>query len=125
MPRIVVIDDEQPIREMLRQYLSGKGFEVLTASNGEEGLKIVSKQSVDLVITDLIMPDKEGLETIIELKSMWPEAKVIAISGGGINKPEDYLETARTLGAAEVLAKPFNNSDLLRAVRKVIGDADV
>lgn len=122
MARIVIIDDEEPIREMLSRYLSGKGFDVETACNGEEGLRFFHKYRIDLVITDIIMPDKEGLETIIEIKSSWPDVKIIAISGGGINAPSEYLKTAETLGAAAVLAKPFSVTELLGVVRKVLGD---
>jgi len=73
------------------------------------------------VITDLIMPDKEGLETIMELRAAQPDMKIIAMSGGGRNRPGDYLKVARQMGAAQVLAKPFSSQELLDCVRTVIG----
>jgi len=81
--RILVIDDESQLRAMLKKFLEMEGYEVITASNGKEGLHLFSEDPADLVITDLIMPDKEGIETIKELKASNPKTKVIAMSGGG------------------------------------------
>jgi len=95
-------------------------FEVVTAENGKEGLYIYKQEQPDLVITDLIMPDKEGLETIRELKQMNPSAKIIAISGGGISSPTAYLDLAQKMGAAATFEKPLDNEALLSMVKKLI-----
>jgi DNA-binding response OmpR family regulator len=121
MPRILVVDDEPRIRELFRLFLEREGYQVEAAADGEEGLKLFREDPADLVVTDLIMPRKEGMETIIELRRDFPEAKIIAISGGGRATPESYLKTAQTLGAQRVLMKPFNRDELLEAVAEVLG----
>lgn len=116
MARILVIDDEELVRSALRLMLEFHGHEVTGACNGEEGIALHEKEPFDLIITDILMPRKEGVETIMELKRDYEDLKIIAISGGGKTRVIDYLKTARLLGADVTLAKPFDNAELLAAV---------
>lgn len=125
MPRILVIDDEQYILLMLKKMLERAGFDVDIAINGEEGLRYYHKYPADLIITDIVMPEKEGLETIRELKSHNPDIKIIAISGGGRVDSKEYLESARLFGAKQVFSKPFKQAELLKAVQGMLSDAEV
>ncbi|RJR24469.1 MAG: response regulator [Desulfobacteraceae bacterium] len=118
--RIIIIDDEPQIRAMLKQFLEIEGYEVLDAADGKEGLRLNEKKPADLVITDLIMPEKEGIETIKELKTSFPAIKIIAMSGGGRVGPETYLGLAKKLGAEKTLAKPFELRALGDAVRELL-----
>jgi len=120
MHRILLVDDDESFRKMLHVTLKRAGYDVVDARDGNEALKSFRAQPPDLVLTDLIMPDKEGLETIMELRAAQPDLKIIAMSGGGRNCPGDYLKVARQMGAAQVLAKPFSNQELLDAVRQVL-----
>ena len=119
--RILIIDDEAPVRQMLRATLEREGHQVSEANDGEQGLRVLQREPVDLLITDLIMPGKEGLETIGEVRGRFPDLPVIAISGGGRIGPEGYLELARAMGARHCLAKPFTRQKLVEAVNAVIG----
>jgi len=110
--RILIIDDDVYIRETLRIILERWGYEIEEASNGKTGLKIHHNNPVDLVIMDIIMPEKEGLETIMELRRDSPEVKIIAISGGGIIDAQECLYFAEKLGAQEIIAKPFGMNEL-------------
>jgi len=120
MIRILVIDDDFQMREMLGVILERKGYDVKTASDGKAAIQLQSKKPFDIVITDIIMPEKEGLETISELRRGYPQLKIIAISGGGRHRPEGYLELARQFGADRVLAKPFGSWEILSAVRELV-----
>ena len=120
MARILVVDDEAQIRILLRQVLIKDGYEVDEASNGNIALKKFRENPFDLVIMDLIMPDKEGLETILDLKKEFENVKIIAISGGGRIGPEDYLKYAKGFGALHTLTKPIENAELLKAIRNVL-----
>ena len=106
MANILIIDDDNQFREMLRQMIERDGYEVIEASDGKEGIALYRKNPTDLIITDLIMPEKDGIETIQELKKDFPEIKIIAISGGGRLGPNDYLQLAKMLGAQRTLTKP-------------------
>jgi DNA-binding response OmpR family regulator len=119
--RILIIDDDDQVRALLRQILSRDAHEVIEASNGKQGAQVFHEQPVDLVITDLVMPEREGIETIVELRRTHSDIQVIAMSGGGAGDAETYLQGARLLGARRVLRKPFGRQDLLEAVREVIG----
>lgn len=120
MKRILIIDDEQQIRSMLRLMLERDGYEVVEAPDGIEGIKAYRQKPADLIITDLIMPNKDGIGMIIELQKEFPDVKIIAMSGGGLNKPEGYLKGAKKLGAACTLTKPIDREEMLRAVKNVI-----
>ncbi len=117
MARILVIDDDEQFRFMLRRILEHAGYEVAEAGNGEDGQRIYRDRPSDLVIVDLIMPEKEGLETIMELRHDFPHIKIIAISGGGRIGPEGYLEVAKNVGAVRALAKPVERQELLAALQ--------
>ena len=122
MASILVIDDEFYIREILFQALSRAGYNVSCAANGKVAINIMKEKKFSLIITDLIMPEKEGIETIIEVKSSFPDLKIIAISGGGRGSPYNYLNIAKNLGAHKVFEKPFDLNEILLAVKNLIGD---
>lgn len=120
MAKILIVDDEEQLRDVLKTVLQDEGHEVVEASNGNVALEQFRRTATDLIITDIVMPDKEGLETIIDFRRMYPEVKIIAMSGGGRNSPQDYLDMAKKLGAAEVIAKPFSIDDFLSCVEMVL-----
>jgi YesN/AraC family two-component response regulator len=120
MPHILIIDDETQIRVMLRKLLESRGYTVSDAPNGKEGVKCYRDNPADLIITDIIMPEKEGLETIMELKKLYSDIKIIAMSGGGKNNPDEYLNLAKLLGAKQIFHKPIENQKLLDAIEKLI-----
>lgn len=120
MKRILVVDDEEQIRTMLTYMLELEGYTVFSAKNGEEGLDLVGRLAFDLVITDMIMPVKDGLKFIMELVKDYPDLKILAISGGGAIKAERYLTMAGYLGDIATLEKPFKQDMLLELVRKQI-----
>ncbi len=123
MSRILIIEDDSLTREWLESLLGRNGFEVESATNGEEGVQLFRANPADLVITDIVMPEKDGIETITDLKRTHPEVKVIAISGGE-RRPEgvsrNYLHSAKLLGANRAMQKPISNEDLLTAVRELL-----
>jgi len=116
-----VIDDSPTVREMVRTALEPAGHEVLQAEDGRVGVEVQRVLSCDVVITDLIMPEQEGLETILELRREWPRLKIIAVSGGSaiLNK-RDLLRTARSFGAAATLSKPFTARQLVDSVAEAV-----
>ncbi|MFA6009338.1 MAG: response regulator [Desulfobacteraceae bacterium] len=120
MAHILVIDDESPIRLMLRMLLESEGYTVTEACDGTEGIKCYRENPADLIITDIIMPEKEGIETIMTLRKENPSIKIIAMSGGGKNNADGYLKTAKLLGALETLKKPIRKDVLLAVIRKHI-----
>ena len=121
--RILVIDDDDLVRETLRRALETAGFQVVEAADGRQGTRLYRSDPVDLVITDLLMPVKEGIETIRELRQINADAKIIAISGGGRAGAVDFLGMAKKLGADRVIAKSFRPADLIDAVRAVLDGA--
>ena len=120
MSRILIIDDDKSILSFLKERLMGEGFNVLTASDVKEGINLFNCNQVDLVITDIIMPDKDGFITIMELKRICPDIKIIAMSGGGRGLPEYYLDTAKGFGAQYTFEKHFKTSDLVEAVHELL-----
>lgn len=118
--RILVIDDDEQIRTLLRQVMEWAGHEVFEAANGREGMVKQSRVQADLVITDLIMPEQEGLETITLLKKEYPQVKIIAISGGGRIGPDAYLPAAQELGADRAFTKPFDVRELAATVKELL-----
>jgi two-component system chemotaxis response regulator CheY len=121
MQRVLVIDDDDQLRMMMRRGLERAGYAVADAPNGKVGLQLNRQQPADLIITDIFMPEKEGLETIRELKSEFPDAKIIAVSGGS-GKTADFsaLPHAKKFGALRVLSKPFGLKDLVMAVTELL-----
>jgi CheY-like chemotaxis protein len=122
MARILLIDDDDSVRTMLRLTLTHFGHTVIEARNGKEGLDLFRSAGADLLITDIVMPEKEGLEVLMELRRSQSRVKIIAISGGGRQNAEDYLHMAKRMGAAKVLAKPFSNEALLAAINELLAD---
>ncbi len=125
MRRILIIDDDVQFCQMLRQMLERAGYEVVEASNGKEGIKLFREAPTDLVITDIIMPEKEGIETIIELKREFTNVKIIAISGGGHLEASGYLNSTKYLKVARTFEKPFNREELLEAIQELLGNVAV
>jgi DNA-binding NtrC family response regulator len=124
MQRILVIDDEINILLMLKKMLERFGYEIDIATNGKEGMELFRKDPTDLVITDIIMPEKEGLETIREMKRIQPDLKIIAMSGGGKISADNYLDTAKIFGASRILEKPFNQQQIISLVRELLGNPE-
>lgn len=122
MIRILVIDDDPNVRQMICRMLEREGYELDSAANGREGLEKFRAAPADLVITDIIMPEQEGIETIRLLKADYPDCRIIAISGGGRMGPSDYLSMAKLLGATQAISKPFDRMQLLSSVRQALSE---
>ncbi len=120
MAKVLIIEDDDMFREVLVQMLGRAGYEVEKASNGNKAMQLCEEFTPDLVLTDIIMPDKEGLETIQELVTRYPGIRIVAMSGGGKFGPDSYLPLARTLGASACLQKPFMREELLSTLSKVL-----
>jgi DNA-binding NtrC family response regulator len=120
MVRILIIDDDEDFRSMLRMALEQDGYVVEEARNGREGLQRYVVAPTDVVMTDLLMPEREGLETIRALRQINPQVKIIAISGGGASGHLNFLPVARMLGALRTLQKPFTLQQLYDVVREVV-----
>jgi CheY-like chemotaxis protein len=126
MKRILVIDDEIQMRQMLKQTLERAGYEVIEAPDGREGIELFKEKPTDLIITDLIMPEKDGMETVIELKREFPDVKIIAISGGSrAMDPRDYLHYATQVGVVNTFTKPFDNNELLEVIGQLLQESPV
>ena len=119
MKRILVIDDEEQICEMLHKKLESAGYEVEEAPNGKVGLRLFREKPFDLVISDIFMPEKEGLETIRELRNDFPELKIIAITGGYSSGPDELLNVARMLGADHTFPKPFKLKEIVETINEL------
>ncbi|MFZ5929553.1 MAG: response regulator [Acidobacteriota bacterium] len=115
--RVLVVDDDPGVRDVIRSMLESSGYSVLLAANGKEAMRLLKSERADLILTDLVMPEQEGIETIKALRREYPEIKVIAMSGafGG-----DYLRIAAYLGAHATLAKPIQMDKLLKLVRETL-----
>jgi len=120
MARILIIDDEEDVRATVRQMLEVAGHEVDEAAGGEDGIRRFSLHPFDLVITDILMPGKGGLTTIRDLRERFPQARVLAISGGGKDKKLNFLSTARTYPGVQTLEKPFSRAGLMTAVNELL-----
>ncbi|MDM8552269.1 response regulator [Desulfobacterales bacterium HSG2] len=122
MKRILVIDDEEQVRSMLRMTLEDAGYEVEDAPDGDMGVRLFREKPTDVIITDILMPEKEGIETILELRRDFPGIKIIAISGGGrFRSPNTFLTMAEHFGASRIFSKPLRQRELLSAVRELAG----
>lgn len=124
MARILVIDDEPLVREMLRETLRRAGHDAEIAADGREGLTLYHSHPADIVITDIFMPEQEGLETIRDLRRDDPHVKVIAISGGSPLRNANVLEWAAASGADYTFQKPVDRHELLRAVEDCLEGKD-
>jgi len=120
MPKILVIDDDEFVNGMIVQLLSEAGYEAEGAGDGNSGLKILESKQFDLIITDIVMPEKEGIETIIAIRNMDKTLPIIAISGGGKIDPRHYLKMAEHFGADRTFQKPFDRKDFLAAIQKCL-----
>lgn len=124
MKRILIVDDEQIVLEVLRKILELEGYEVITAANGDEGIELFSQKPFDLVITDMVMPEKDGLQTILDLRKEDPDLAVIAMSGGGTISKERYLAVAGYLDGIITITKPFSMESITEAVAKLLSETD-
>lgn len=120
MSRILIVDDDDSFRTMLRLTLLKRGYDAEETTNGREALALQETNPAELLLTDLIMPDQEGLETIQEFRRRYPAVKIIAMSGGGRINARDYLVIAKMLGAARTFAKPFSNDELVAAIDELL-----
>jgi CheY-like chemotaxis protein len=120
--RILVIDDEEPVRLIVREMLILEGYEVVVAANGKVGLQLFRNDPTDLIITDIFMPEMEGLETIRELHREYPGVKIIAMSGGGESGMLSFLAYAKRFGALRTLRKPFSREELLTNVEELLAE---
>ena len=120
MSRVLVIEDNEDVRSMLMLSLQMEGFEVAGARDGAGALSLLEQQPADAVVTDLFMPDKDGIETIEEVRQRFPQAKIIAISGWQSGRGPDYLDVAREIGAVRTLRKPFTPDELVAVLREVL-----
>lgn len=118
--RVLIIEDDRLLRELLARRFHQHGFEVVEAGDGDEGLACFRAEAADLVVTDLLMPNKEGIETIRELKMLSPTTKIIAISGG-LRGGGDFLKVAELIGAQASFHKPFDFEDLLQKAGELLG----
>lgn len=118
--KILVIDDDELIRMTCRNILKKLNYQVVEAENGVRGLEQFAKDTPAIVITDMLMPDKEGLETISEIRAKSGKVKIIAMSGGGATQNMNFLNLAKQLGADVILSKPFKPEELISAVKSVL-----
>jgi DNA-binding response OmpR family regulator len=117
MKKVLVIDDDLQVSKLISEILKEEGYLTESAKNGIEGLKLFKEQKFDVVIMDIIMPEKEGVETLLEMKQFDSDVKVIMVSGGGRCGPENYLPMTKTFGAKFTFEKPIEVNKLLNAVK--------
>jgi DNA-binding NtrC family response regulator len=122
--RILLIDDEEMVRNLLRMMIERHGHEVSSASNGEDGLRLLRTGDFDVVVTDLFMDDKDGISTIMDMKKAHDSTPIIAISGGGWASGVDYLDVARKMGVAYAFSKPLDRAEFLKAIDSLVGEQD-
>ncbi len=123
MTRILVVEDDEQVRTMLCMTLRQAGYETVEADSGRSAREVQARQPADLVVTDIIMPEEDGLETIMHFRKNYPRTRLIAISGGGRVDARDFLKDAQLLGAAVTFQKPVDRRQLLGAVRDLLGEA--
>ena len=122
MATIIIIDDEEGLRKMLRHSLENLGHVIHEAPDGRRGVELVKSHSPDLIITDILMPEQEGLETIRLVRRSAPDIPIIAISGGGRTARMDFLEVAQEFGANATVSKPFRPREFVQLVERLLGD---
>jgi DNA-binding NtrC family response regulator len=117
---ILIVDDEADLRDLMIRVLAQAGYQATGAADGNEATRAMANQHFDVVITDLIMPERDGIQVINELRRKFPEVKIIAMSGGGHISREQYLRIAKGMGAHAQLEKPFTNEQLIDTIRGVL-----
>lgn len=122
MARLLIIDDNPEFRAILRTHLETRGHNITLASDGDQGLTVLEGGDIDVVLTDILMPQRDGVEVLRTVKKRWPDLPVIAISGGGWIGAQELLGMAERLGADQVLTKPVRRDDLLKAVDTALQD---
>lgn len=120
VPRILVVDDHEQVLKLLEAVFLRAGFDVMAAPDGDEALELQRANPADVVVTDILMPKKEGYETIRDLRRDFPNLKIIAMSGGGRNTPDQYLDFAMSFGADAVFSKPIDMDSLLETVEQLL-----
>ena len=120
MTGVLIVEDDKELREMLKMSLQRRGFAVQEAENGKEAISHFKPSLTDLVVTDLIMPEEDGLKVVIKLRELKPAIKIIAISGGGKVGPGSYLNLAKALGADAIYSKPFSIKDLIVKIEQLL-----
>jgi CheY-like chemotaxis protein len=120
MARILIVDDEDDVRFTLVKALKSLNHEIYQATDGNAALALLAEQSIDLIVTDIFMPNREGLETILEIRMNWPDVKLVAISGGGRIRNTEFLEIAEKFGADLVLKKPFSMAEFRSGIGKLL-----
>ncbi len=120
MPGVLIVEDEKDLREMLKVSLVRRKFSVFEAANGKDAIAHFKPSITDLVVTDLIMPDEDGLKVIMKLRELKPSIKIIAISGGGKAGPGSYLNLAKALGADAIYSKPFSINELIAKIEDLL-----
>jgi CheY-like chemotaxis protein len=120
MPGVLIVEDDKELREMLKMMLLRKNFTVLEAENGKAAITHFKPTLTDVVVTDLIMPEEDGLKVVIKLRELKPSIKIIAISGGGKVGPGSYLNLAKALGADAIYSKPFSLNDLVSKIEQLL-----
>lgn len=124
MKHVLIVDDDDQIRGMLCETFTQAGYDILSASNGLEALDIVNELPCDIIVADILMPEKEGIEMIMELRLQRPDMPVIAMSGGGHVGAGKYLDIAERLGVKATFQKPFDRRKLLRAVKEILAEGE-
>jgi DNA-binding NtrC family response regulator len=124
MKNILLVDDEASIRTMVRAILSDPEYSFVEAANGKEALEILETKAFDLIITDVIMPDCDGIELVMTVRRKLPGVKIVVMSGGGRVRADHYLNLAEKLGAAHVFEKPFNTTELRETVSSLLAETD-
>ena len=122
MPGILIVEDDKELREMLKLSLIRRKYAVFEAANGKDAINHFKPSITDLVVTDLIMPEEDGLKVIIKLREIKPSVKIITISGGGKVGPGNYLNLAKALGADAVFSKPFSTRDLISKIEELVNN---
>jgi CheY-like chemotaxis protein len=120
MASVLVVDDDETFRKIVVRAVQRMGHEVAEAKNGVEAIECFERHALDLLITDVLMPEKDGIETIRAVRKKWPTVRIIAMSGGGRVEPARYLQMAEAVGVWDTLAKPFSKSELEMLIVKVL-----
>ena len=120
MAQVLIVDDDLQIRKVFSKLIEAEGHKVWVAEDGNQGLKELAKRPIDLIISDILMPDKDGLEMIDEVKKTYPNIKIIAISGGGQISSKEYLNLANHMGVVKSIPKPIMRNELIKTIKEVL-----